>query len=83
MTLMVSELYDALKEAGVSEETARRAAEALADHEGRSAAVETRLTVLALMIGVSVVLMLLLLVGAFALWSRLGEIGGQIARMSP
>ena len=39
MTTMISELYDALKEAGASEEKARRAAEALASYDAQFAAV--------------------------------------------
>lgn len=53
MTTMVAEVYDALREAGASEEKARRAAEALAGHDerftrldGRIAAVEGRMTAL-------------------------------------
>jgi multidrug efflux pump subunit AcrA (membrane-fusion protein) len=37
MTTMISELYDALKEAGASEVKARRAAEAIASYEERFA----------------------------------------------
>ena len=37
MTTMISELYDALKEAGASEEKARSAAEAMAGYESRFA----------------------------------------------
>lgn len=35
MSTMISEVYDALKEAGASEEKARKAAEALAGYENR------------------------------------------------
>jgi tetrahydromethanopterin S-methyltransferase subunit G len=35
MSTMISEVYDALKEAGASEEKARKAAEALASYENR------------------------------------------------
>jgi hypothetical protein len=44
MALMVGELYDALLEAGASEEKARKAAEAAAQVDTRFQAIETRLT---------------------------------------
>jgi hypothetical protein len=44
MALMVGELYDALLEAGASEEKARKAAEAAAQVDTRFQAIETSLT---------------------------------------
>lgn len=41
---MVTELYDALREAGASEEKSRRAAEALANYDDRFNRIETRIT---------------------------------------
>ena len=43
MPTMISEVYDALLEAGASEEKARKAAEAVAAYDQRFAALETRL----------------------------------------
>lgn len=43
---MISEVYDALKEAGASEEKARKAAEALAGYENRFAALDNKITAL-------------------------------------
>ena len=43
MATMISEVYDALLEAGASEEKARKAAEAVAAYDQRFAAVETRM----------------------------------------
>jgi hypothetical protein len=43
MALMSAELYDALLEAGASEEKARKAAEAVAAYDNRFAALDTRL----------------------------------------
>jgi hypothetical protein len=43
MAVMISEVYDALRELGVSEEKARRAAEAVAVQEPRLTGIETRL----------------------------------------
>ena len=42
MATMISEVYDALLEAGASEEKARKAAEAVAAYDQRFAALETR-----------------------------------------
>ena len=43
MPTMISEVYDALLEAGASEEKARKAAEAVAAYDQRFATLETRL----------------------------------------
>jgi hypothetical protein len=43
MSTMISEVYDALKEAGASEEKARKAAEALANYENRFAKLDADL----------------------------------------
>lgn len=44
MTTMITELYDALKEAGASEGKAKAAAEAIADYEKHFARIESDLT---------------------------------------
>jgi hypothetical protein len=44
MATMISEVYDALKEAGASEEKARKAAETLASYDDRFSRIEQRLT---------------------------------------
>jgi hypothetical protein len=49
--MIVEELYDALKEAGASEEKARAAARALANYDTRFNRVEGDLTVLKWMVG--------------------------------
>ena len=46
MSTMISEVYDALKEAGASEEKARKAAEALAGYENRFTQLDRALDVL-------------------------------------
>ena len=43
MATMISEVYDALLEAGASEEKARKAAEAVASYDQRFAVLETRM----------------------------------------
>ena len=51
MTTMISEVYDALKEAGASDEKARKAAEAIASYENRFQKLESDHAVLKWMIG--------------------------------
>ena len=51
MTTMISEVYDALLEAGASPEKARRAAEALANYETRFSKVDADLLLLKWMTG--------------------------------
>jgi hypothetical protein len=46
MATMISEVYDALLEAGASEEKARKAAEAIAAYDQRFVSLETRLITL-------------------------------------
>jgi hypothetical protein len=58
MTTMVTEVYDALRDAGASEEKSRKAAEAIANYDNRLAAIDTRLTVLTWMIGTNLVVTL-------------------------
>lgn len=43
MSIMLAEIYDALKEAKVSDATARKAAEAVAAYESRFGGIETKL----------------------------------------
>jgi hypothetical protein len=43
MTTMITEIYDAFRDAGISEEKARRAAEAVASYENRFASIESTL----------------------------------------
>ena len=45
MALMLGEVYDALLEAGASEEKARKAAEAIASYDNRLATIERKLEV--------------------------------------
>jgi len=65
MTVMLAELYDALKDAGAPEDKARKAAEAVAAHENRFAKIEADLLLLKWMVGaviggvVGVILLLL------------------------
>ncbi|WP_372395254.1 hypothetical protein ABMY26_06495 (plasmid) [Azospirillum sp. HJ39] len=51
MSIMVAELYDALRDGGTSDEKARKAAEAVASYEGRFADLNTKMTLLQWMVG--------------------------------
>lgn len=46
MSTMISEVYDAFKEAGTSEEKARKAAEAIAGYENRFAKIDERFAIM-------------------------------------
>jgi hypothetical protein len=78
MTTMIAEVYDALIEAGASQEKARKAAEAIAGYESRFAAIEMRLermdgriTMLSWMVGVAITLGFGNLFLSFQILSRL------------
>ena len=51
MSTIIVELYDALKEAGASDEKARAAAQALANYDSRFSKIEADLLVLKWMVG--------------------------------
>jgi hypothetical protein len=85
MTTMITEVYDALLEAGASQEKARKAAEAIAGYETRFAGLEMRLermdgkiSTLSWMVGVVISLTLALGIGnlflSFQVLSRLPHV---------
>ncbi|MDX1950488.1 MAG: hypothetical protein SFT90_08370 [Rickettsiales bacterium] len=51
MTTMIIEIYDALKDAGASEDKSRKAAEAIADYDNRFNKIETELLIIKWMLG--------------------------------
>jgi hypothetical protein len=57
MSLMISEVYDALVSAGAPEDKARKAAEALTVHENRFSKIEGELAVLKWMVGFALALL--------------------------
>ena len=59
------EIYDALREAGASEERSRAAAEAVANYEGRLGGVEADLLLLKWMVGANVAMTIAVLVRLF------------------
>ena len=78
MTTMIAEVYDALLEAGASEEKARNAAEAIAGYKSRFAGLEMRLermdgriTMLSWTVGVAITLGVGNLFLSFQILSRL------------
>ena len=69
MTTMITELYDALKDAGAAEDKARKAAETVAAYENRFSRIETDLTVLKWMVGFNLAATLGILMMLFRLQS--------------
>ena len=66
MTVMNREIYEALKEAKVSEKTALSAAESVASYDARFAEVDKKLTLIQWMVGFN------LAVSLAALWKLIG-----------
>jgi hypothetical protein len=64
--MLIEEVYDALKEAGASEEKARAAARAIAGYENRFAKVDSRLTLLQWMVGFNLAMTVAVLFRVFA-----------------
>ena len=58
MTVMITELYDALRDAGATEDHARKAAETMAGFENRFGKIESDLLVLKWVTGTTFVLLL-------------------------
>jgi len=63
---MISEVYDALREAGASEEKSRKAAEAIAAYDTRFNRIEQDLAVLKWMVGFNLAIGVALLFKAFS-----------------
>lgn len=66
MAIMLAELYDALKDAGAPDDSARKAAEAVAAYETRFAKIEADLMLLKWMTGATLAGVVSLLIKAFA-----------------
>lgn len=82
MTTMITELYDALKDAGAAEDKARSAAETVAAYENRFAKIESDLNVLKWMAGFNLGIVGLLLGSQTGLWIKLGEMSGQLSTIA-
>lgn len=66
MTTMIAEVYDALMEAGASEEKARKAASAMTGYDDRFARIESSLRLMQWQIGA--VWAVMVVVGTPAIW---------------
>jgi hypothetical protein len=82
MALQMGALRDALIAGGTPVDKAAAAAEEVAAFQTRLGGLDVRLAVLRWMAGASVALTLLLLGVTLALWARLNEIGGHLARLA-
>jgi hypothetical protein len=71
MTTMIAEVYDALKDAGASEEKARKAAETIANYDNQFAELKTELKVHRWILGVVTTLGIGNLFLSFQILSRL------------
>jgi hypothetical protein len=82
MALMLAELYDALKEAGASEEKARQAAETVAQFDMRLGRIESRLSMLIWAVGANVAATIAAFGMLVTINGRLGEISGQLSQIA-
>jgi hypothetical protein len=76
---MITEVYDALREGGTSEEKARKAAEALANYDDRFSSVERRLSVMTWQIGALAAIQAI--VGVPAVWLLL-RVAAKVGALS-
>jgi hypothetical protein len=82
MALQLGATREAFIAAGTPVDKANAAAEELAAYDSRLAGIETRLAVLTWMVGANVALTLLIVGSLFALWSKLGDVTGQLAQIA-
>lgn len=82
MALQLGALRDALLEAGATADTARKAAEEAASYENRLASVEGRLSLLTWMVGTNIALSMVLLGAVVTIFTRLGEVAGQLSQIA-
>lgn len=78
MTIMITEVYEALVEAGASDEKARKAAEAIAGYDRHFERIDGRLNTLTWMVATTLALVLLLCGGI--IWQLLqvqNQLGAQ------
>lgn len=82
MALQLGALRDALIDAGASPAKAGDAAAEVGGYDNRLAGVERGVAVLTWMVGANITLTLVILGSTFALWSKLADLSGQIARIA-
>lgn len=90
MALQAGALRDALLAANVPPDLAGKASEEAAGYDSRLnkidrqlAAIQGTLGVLTTLVGVSITLSVLLIGGMFVMWSKIGDLASQIARIAP
>lgn len=85
MTIMITEVYDALVEAGASDEKARKAAEAIAGYDRHFERIDGRLNTLLWMVGANLTIMMLLCGGVIwklmDLSEKVGGLTEAVARL--
>jgi len=81
MTTMIAEIYDALIDAGASEEKSRKAAEAVATYDNQMALIGTRLGMLRTATQIVSGAVVLILISQVALWSEMGKIDGHLTQI--
>jgi hypothetical protein len=81
MALQLGALRDALIDAGAKPDKADRAAEELAAYESQAANLKGDIRLVQWMAGTGIGLSLLTLGSMAALWSKVGEISGQLAQL--
>jgi len=82
VALQLGAVRDAFRAANVPDDLAGKAAEELAAYDERLAKIDTRLTLLDWMVRTNIGLTLLLLGSMIAVWTKLGDIGGQISQIA-
>ncbi len=82
VAMQLGALRNALIEAGTSHPAAGKASEEVASYDTRIATIETRLAVLTWMSGASIGLTLLILGNVIGLWTKLGDISGQLTQIA-
>jgi len=80
--MMITELYDALKDAGASEDKARKAAEEVAGYEKRLSSIQSRLAWLTGATSITSVAVIAILISQFALWQQIGSVTGSLTQIS-
>jgi hypothetical protein len=82
MALQLGAVRDAFRAANVPDDLANKASEELAGYEERLAKIDTRLTLLGWMVTTNIGLTVLLLGSMLAVWTKLGDIGGQLTQIA-
>ncbi len=82
MSVMITEVYQALRSIDVPEELATRAAEAVGQHHDRLGKIEARLVALERMVGAAIALLVGLLVSQWAIYSKIADFAQQVGMLA-